>query len=284
MRIRDRLFALATASLHQGRAGARDPSARAEADARPMAAPTVPPSQLPREVSEQMLQSVMSSQQRLHQTAEVLAAIGSAVVRAEAALRAPGSVSRRGTGPRRPLGSGADSGPKESFPALLGLANARGLDGGFLFAGADGAAPFASDGSFRGTLAPTILTLEGAPPALVISGSALTAAAPFALAVDVLPALDRALTVTSATRQRELCMDQLQRATQQITYVQSKLAHAIDVLAGATSVIEDAISTSAIAAEHDSSINASHLAQTFGALEAARSLAERTLAIFPTLT
>jgi hypothetical protein len=251
-----------------------------------------------------MLQSVMSSQQRLHQTAEVLATIGSAVVRAEAALRAPPTAAGRGTGPRPPLVTATSSAEKASaggtralaasldtsfnstFSAALSVANARGLDGTFLFAGGDGAAPFARDGSFRGAPSTTILSIDGAPPSLVISGSALTAAAPFALAVDVLPELARALAATTGSdgRKRNRCRAQLQRATHQITFVQSKLAHAIAVLAGATSVIEDAIAGSDPSGPGNPKDDPAHLAQAFGAIEAARSLAERTLAIFPTLT
>src|SRR5262245_21929202 len=90
MRIRDRLIALATASLAPSRAPARGP---VDAEERPapdgvaLGPPSPPQPGLPRQLGELLLQSIHVSRQRLQQTAEALAAIAAAVASTELAVR-----------------------------------------------------------------------------------------------------------------------------------------------------------------------------------------------------
>lgn len=283
MRIRDRLIALATQSLtprspsvegDRGGVGNAPPSTDVHAAAEPEA-PT-----LPRAVAERMLQSIHTSQVRLLQTTEVIAEIASAVAHTDAILR------------RRPMGlpSSNQAGPAPTISELaataLEAANQRGSDGAYLLVGASpSAAPFAANGAFLGGAAATALvSVPGPPPGLGVAAATLTAGAPSALgappAVDILPLLTRAARSNGELSGRASLHEQLQRAASQLAHLQSKLALALSVLSDAAAVAEEHVPASFAAIPDSSSVDAGQLAQTFGAIDAARSLAERTLAIF----
>lgn len=332
MRIRDRLIALATASLTPSRtargsgAAPHGPSvadelaaieAEAEAGAEPPAS-----GELPRQLGEQMLQSIHASLQRLAQTTEALAVLASAIATAEAAVRqhraastgapAPASPGTQihppsgpSIGPAGPIfyggpGPAAAASPRAQSPSsppinlaggvmtlALHAANARSLDGTYLFTGSGGEPPFATDGSYRGTSSASIVVLlHGPPPHLAVSAASLTCLGPLPNAMDILPRLARAqLACGNGTLHAlEACRGPLAEAAAQLAYLQARVDAASSVLADATTVTAELIPARASLSETETDQPTAQLAQTFGALEAARSLAERTLAIFPSKT
>lgn len=289
MRIRDRLLALATASLApsraapRGNAGGHERSldraeeagvaAGAQSTGDP-AAPALPP--LPRQLGEQLLQSIHASQQRLTQTAEAITVLIGAVVSAELALRQLLDA-HRGAAPQPP--ASASSG---IMTLALHAANARAFDGGYLFCGTE-APPFSTEGVYLGAVNSSLMVVLPTPTSLAITSMALTSQAPFPAAVDVLPRLARAHAACGSTNPRvlETCYEPLAAATAHLQLLQARVAAALAVLTDATFVTEEAMPARAALPESEPEQHPSQLAQTFGALEAARSLAERTLAIFP---
>lgn len=274
MRIRDRLIALATASLAPSRGQVRgpvddEPSAPlALAGDDPPEAPARP--ELPRQLGEQLLQSIHASRQRLMQTADALASIAGALASTELTVR---ELLERRTA--RPLSSLAHA---------LGAANARASDGSFLFPGTGSDPPFASDGSYLGPFsAGVVVVLPGPPPCLAVPAAALTCLAPAPSAGDVLPRLARAQTAcqTGSQRALEACREPLAAAASQLSYLQARVATALSVLSEAIPLTADALPAGRAPLAADPA-EPGRLAQVFSDLEAARSLAERTLAIFPT--
>lgn len=268
MRIRDRLIALATASLAPSRAQARGPVADeppAPIGDEPTDLSAARP-ELPRQLGEQLLQSITASRHRLILTAEALATLANALAATELAIRE--LLDRR---PPRPL---------NALALALAAANTRTPDG-YLFTGTT-EPPFAPDGAYLGpSSAGVIVVLAGPPPCLSVPAAALTCLAPAPAAGDVLPRLARAHTacLSAAPRALEACREPLAAAALQITYLQSRVASALSVLSEALPLTSDLLPTRPSLTPD--SPDASLLAQAFSDLEAARSLAERTLAIFP---
>lgn len=329
MRIRDRLIALATASLTPSRtargSGAAphapsvaDELAAIEAEADPGAEPSSG-GELPRQLGEQMLQSIHASLQRLAQTTEALAVLASAIATAEAAVRqhlaaSAGSPSPAGPGtqihppngpsigPAGPIFAAGPASPppraqSPSSPPInlaggvmtlaLHAANARALDGTYLFTGSGGEPPFSTDGSYRGTSSASIVVLlPGPPPHLAVAAAALTCLGPLPNAMDILPRLARAQLAcgNGARHALEACRGPLAEAAALLAYLQARVDDASSVLADATTVTAELVPARASLSEAGADQPTAQLAQTFGALEAARSLAERTLAIFPVKT
>lgn len=285
MRIRERLIALATASLTPSRPG-QVPAGRGEsmgeldAPAPPAAAELEAPS-LPHSVTERMLQSIHTSQVRLLQTTEAIAMIASSVAHADAILR------------RRPLGLPTSAATAVSPPiselvrAAVEAANMRGADGSFLLVGANpSAAPFSNHGAFLGGSAATaMVTVPGPPPGLGVAAATLTAQAPSSTAtpppVDILMLLARAARTSGDPRAAAELHEGLTRAASQLAHLQSKIALALSVLSDAATIAEDMAPYALATLGEPAAVDAGALASTFGAIEAARSLAERTLAIFP---
>ncbi|MBK7539820.1 MAG: hypothetical protein IPI49_31605 [Myxococcales bacterium] len=240
------------------------------------------PEELPRAVTERMLQSIHTSQVRLLHTTEAIAVIASSVAHADAILR------------RRPLGMMASSATTSGTPLLGDLvlsaieaANTRGPDGSFVLVGANPQiAPFSGGGVLlAGAVSPTFVTVLGPPPGLAVSAAALTAAAPAPGAtatVDILPLLVAAARANGDLHAAAPLHERLQRAASQLAHLQSKLALALSVLSDAAAIAED-LEPAPPALAEPAAVDSGQLAQTFGAIEAARSLAERTLAIFPAL-
>ncbi len=329
MRIRDRLIALATASLTPSRttrgsgAAPHAPSGEDELaaiEAEPGAKPPALRGELPRQLGEQMLQSIHASLQRLAQTTEALSVLASAIATAEATVRqhlaaTTNATSPAGPGTRIPPPNGPPNGaggpiypgpplrhaaaPPRRAQALssppinlasgvmtlaLHAANSRSLDGTYLFTGSGGEPPFATDGSYRGTSSSSIVVLlPGPPPHLAVAAAALTCLGPLPSAMDILPRLARAQLAcgNGARNSLEACRGPLAEAAAQLAYLQARVDAAATVLADATAVTAELIPARASLSESESDQPTAQLAQTFGALEAARSLAERTLAIFP---
>lgn len=273
MRIRDRLIALATASLAPSRTTARGPvtDEPAEPGGSEPDPELAPRPLLPRQLGEQLLQSIHQSRQRLQQTSEALAAIAGALATTELAVR--DLLERK---PRVPH-------PTSAMSLALAAANARTPDGGFLFPGTGADPPFASDGGYLGPSSTGIIVvLPGPPPCLAVPAAALTCLASVPSAGDVLPRLARAQNAcTSATpRALESCREPLAAATHQLTHLQARVATALTVLSDAT-LLTSEILPDRPSLPTDSTTDPALLAQAFSDLEAARSLAERTLAIFP---
>jgi hypothetical protein len=296
MRIRDRLLALATASLAptrappRGTAAGHEPSQDRSHEAGvgatapgPLLNASPPPfpatGELPRQLAELLLQSTLSSQQRLVQTGEALNVIGTALLTAELSIRQHLEAAASGAQP--PPGAIAAG----VMTLALHAANARAIDGSYLFGGnSAGDPPFASDGSYLGPSTSNLLIVMPTPPSpLALTAASLTSLAPLAGAVDILPRLARAQAACGSTNPRilEACRAPLAAAAAQLTQLQDRVASALAVLADATRVTEEALPARILLPESDPELNPGQLAQTFGALEAARSLAERTLAIFP---
>jgi hypothetical protein len=288
MRIRDRLIALAPASLSQHRMGARAPSPSLDSEGVPSTSvndPVEPPvSELPREVSEQMLYSFHISRNRLIQTSEALGVIAASLEHAEATLLSAPLEHPRLHSPNPRYNAVIDA-----LDLSLRAANARDDNGGRLFAGAPSSdAPFASDGSFRGVHhCSAIVAVAGPPPALAVAASALTRHAATGDPVDILGLLSHAITICNHSEEaaRTACRVGLRRASAQIVVLQDKLALAISLLADASSVVENTTPVGRTAlVDGEMERTSAQLSHTFGAIEAARSLAERTLAIFPSLS
>jgi hypothetical protein len=289
MRIRDRLLALATASLAPSRSAPRGTSGGHEhadqsqeagvgtAAGPPTGESPLPLPDLPRQLAEQLLQSNHASQQRLVQTGEALSVIASAVSSVEQTLRQHLEAATAGAPP-----------PAASLAAgvmtlALHAANARAIDGTYLFCGTQDA-PFAPDGTYLGPSTSSLLVVQPSPPSvLAIAAAALTSLAPFRAPVDILPRIARAQAACGSTNPRtlETCLAPLSAAASQLALLQQRVTSALTVLAEATNLTEAALPARSLT-ESEPEHNPSQLAQTFGALEAARSLAERTLAIFPT--
>ncbi len=167
----------------------------------------------------------------------------------------------------------------------LHAANARALDGSYLFTGSGGEPPFSADGTYRGASASSvIILLSGPPPHLALAAAALTCLAPCPGAMDILPRLARAQLAcdTNSPRALEACRAPLADAAAHLALLQARIAAAQAVLADATGLTSEVVPARAPFGEVEPEQPAAQLASTFGALEAARSLAERTLAIFPT--
>jgi hypothetical protein len=313
MRIRDRLIALATVSLNQRRP--QRPSPQPPGSASPLAAGSplerpihsnqgsakVPPEaltpvaseaeprsaasastaypELPRELSEQMLQSLLSSRQRLQLSAEALAIIAAGIACAEATLRVP--TTRAAARPSAGAEGAADL-LGAAFVAALQAANSFGPDGAYLLSSHHGA-PFGSDGRCDGSATPgDIIIIPGPPPGLAVSAAALTCAAIAPRSIDVLPALGRARTASVGdARIRAACFEDLERAAAQLAYLQSKVTLALIVLSDAIEFAEATVTSRTV--DQEPADHVAQLAGTFAAIEAARSLAERTLAIFPSV-
>jgi hypothetical protein len=276
MRIRDRLMALATASLAPSRAQARGPVDDEPPAALPNAgeepeAPAARP-ELPRQLGEQLLQSIHTSRQRLMQTADALATIASALAAIE--LTARELYERRAA---RPI---------STLAVALAAANSRASDGTFLFPGTGSDPPFAADGSYLGPIsAAVVIVLPGPPPQLAVPAAALTCLAPAPSAGDVLPRLARAQLAchSGSPRALEGCREPLAAASSQLAYLQGRVASALTVLSEAIPLAADSLPVGRAPLPAADSADAGRLAQAFSDLEAARSLAERTLAIFPTV-
>jgi hypothetical protein len=313
MRIRDRLIALAAASLNPSRSargsataphGASSPTmadelAALEGEESAAGAPAPGP-ELPRQLGEQMLQSIHASLQRLAQTAEALAVLASAIATAETAVRQhlaaaaghpPAAQIHAAPLLGGPPPSGRASSPTSPPVNLAGgvmtlalhAANARALDGSYLFTGSGGDPPFSADGSYRGTSSGTVVVmLPGPPPHLAVAAASLTCLGPLPTAMDVLPRLARAQAACGAgtTSGLEACRGPLAEAAAMLVHLQARVDAAQAVLADATSVTAELVPPRVVL-EAEPEHRSAQLAQTFGALEAARSLAERTLAIFP---
>lgn len=288
MRIRDRLLALATASLAPSRAAPRGTAGGHErahdrahetgvSAGTPTSGAAPPAAELPRQLGEQLLQSIHASHQRLSQTAEALSVLAGAVVSAELALRQHLDAAR-GVGP--PMSGSAGAG---IMTMALHAANARALDGGYLFCGTS-EAPFSAEGIYQGPASSGLLVvLPATPSSLAISSIALTGLAPLTAAVDIIPRLARAQAACGSSNPRvlETCYEPLAAAAAHLQLLQARVAAALAVLADATNVTEEAMPARSSLADSEPEQHPAQLAQTFGALEAARSLAERTLAIFP---
>lgn len=280
MRIRDRLFPITTSALSPHRHPAVVPGVLREnvaAEPEREEELEVQHDEIPHEVLEHTLQSVLASQTRLLQATEAVAIIASAVAHADASLRRRSSTPT--AGPGAPL-------PSELSSAALEAANLRGTDGTFLLVGDHaGAPPFAANGTFVGAAAMTsLIIVPGPPPGLAVAASALTSAAPSTNGmqpVDILPLLDR-LGRTPPARPAPELQDQLLRAASQLAHLQSKIALALSVLSDAAMLGEERLPQRTARSERGAA-RAVLLPQTFGAIEAARSLAERTLALFPLL-
>lgn len=283
MRIRDRLFPTTTPALSPYRQTADARGAQREAVAEPDHEEVleVETDELPGEVLEHTLQSIATSQTRLLQATEAVAVIASAVAHADATLR------RRSSSLTSSPGAPALA---ELVSAALEAANLRGADGSYLLIGDHAASPpFSPNGAFLGAAALTsLIIVPGPPPGLAVAASALTSAAPSnngPQPVDILPLLDRLARAPLSARPFPEAQDLLLRAASQLAHLQSKIALALSVLADAASLGEDRLlrhPTRAERAERGMT-RAVQIPQTFGAIEAARSLAERTLALFPLL-
>lgn len=280
MRIRDRLFPTTTPALSPYRqtADARSAQREAVAGLDQEEELEVEVDELPGEVLEHTLQSIATSQTRLLQATEAVAVIASAVAHADATLR------RRSSGLNASHGSPA---LPELVSAAIDAANLRGADGAYLLIGDHAASPpFSANGTFLGAAAVTsLIIVPGPPPGLAVAASALTSAAPTSNGlqpVDILPLLDHLARAPLSARLSAESQDLLLRAASQLAHLQSKIALALSVLADAATLGEDHLPLRAKRAERGAT-RAVQLPQTFGAIEAARSLAERTLALFPLL-
>lgn len=278
MRIRDRLFPPTTPALSPYRqtADARGVQREAVAELDQEEELKVELDELPGEVLEHTLRSVVASQTRLLQATEAVAVIASAVAHADATLRRRASALASNHGAPSLV---------ELVNAALEAANLRGSDGSYLLVGDHAASPpFAANGAFLGAAAMTsLIIIPGPPPGLAVAASALTSAAPSSngpLPVDILPLLDR-LARPSSVRPAPDLQELLLRAASQLAHLQSKIALALSVLADAAALGEDRLPQRAKLAERGP--RTVQIPQTFGAIEAARSLAERTLALFPLL-
>lgn len=280
MRIRDRLFPTTTSALSPYRktADARGVLRDSGTELDQGEELEVELDEVPPEVLEHTLRSIQASHARLLQATEAVAVIASAVAHADATLR------------RRSAALAAASGA----PSLLDLvssaldaANLRGSDGSYLLVG-DHAAnpPFAANGAFLGAAAMTsLIIVPGPPPGLAVAASALTSAAPTGNGtqpVDILPLLDRLARAPAQARPAAEVQEQLLRAASQLAHLQSKIALALSVLADAAALGEERRPQRAKLSER-SAARSAQVPQTFGAIESARSLAERTLALFPLL-
>ncbi len=282
MRIRDRLFPTTTPALSPYRqtADARGAQREAVAELDHEEVLEVEHDELPGEVLEHTLHSIATSQTRLLQATEAVAVIASAVAHADATLR------RRSSS--LPPSPGAPA-LTELVSAALEAANLRGADGSYLLIGDHAASPpFSANGTFLGAAALTsLIIVPGPPPGLAVAASALTSAAPSnngPQPVDILPLLDRLARAPLSARPPE-SQDLLLRAASQLAHLQSKIALALSVLADAATLGEDRLPRHPKRAERaERGLNRTvQIPQTFGAIEAARSLAERTLALFPLL-
>lgn len=278
MRIRDRLFPITPPSLspHRQTVDTRGPELEPGAEQGPEEVLELQHDEVPHEVLEHTLHSVQLSQTRLLQTTEAVAMIASAVAHADAAQR------RRALAPLAAPGAPSLS---ELVAAAFEAANLRGPDGGYLLVGDHGAnPPFAANGTFAGAAAMTsLIIVPGPPPGLAVAASALTSAAPVSHGmqpVDILPLLDRLARAPGPSRSGAEAQELLLRAASQLAHLQSKIALALSVLSDAAAIGEERLPQRAKLPERGHA-RAQHIPQTFGAIEAARSLAERTLALFP---
>jgi hypothetical protein len=112
--------------------------------------------------------------------------------------------------------------------------------------------------------------------------AALTCLATAPSAGDILPRLARAQAACVSANPRALaaCREPLAAAAAQLAYLQGRVESALAILTEALSLTSDVVPASHHSLGTETAEPAL-LAQAFADLEAARSVAERTLAIFP---